>query len=288
MDRKLLVVVAILIGGCSSSSSSDGQSPQAAVSVVGKWQSADEPSRFQEDVRLEFTQGENVILTLIVSTPWLSETRKQMGRFRVDGKSLHLMQEGGTVEYRSWWAVYEVEFIANDEMLLVLTDDGISVAQPFLNLGGRWRRVSSASEQASPLADTTSQVKRFQNNRERLQPLLGKALADRDELVVKLRQAGVRKAADLKGNYRGQQLARSLQRLIAEIDGLERNITAVDRAILEAKAIVRRLEREKEGISEHEMRKLAEQLRELEERGDEKRPLTPFDLEAALEKALGR
>jgi hypothetical protein len=143
-------------------------------------------------------------------------------------------------------------------------------------------------EASGPLTDARERVKRFEKKRAALQPLLDKALGDRDELVAKLREAGVEKSADLKGNSRGQQLAASLQRLTVEIDGLERSITAIDKAIVEAQSVVRRLERERAGISEEEMRKLAEQLREVEERTDgaSSKPLTPLEVDAALEKAL--
>ena len=48
------------------------------------------------------------------------------------------------------------------------------------------------------------------------------------------------------------------------------------------------MEREQAGISEEEMRKLAEQLREVEERTDgvTSTPTTPLDIDAAVEKAL--
>jgi prefoldin subunit 5 len=147
---------------------------------------------------------------------------------------------------------------------------------------------SETADDFGPLADAKERVNRFEKKRAALQPLLDKALADRDELVAKLREAGVEKTADLKGNSRGQQLATSLQRLSGEIDGLERSIAAIDQAIVEAQSVVRRLERERAGIGDEEMRKLAEQLREVEERTDgaSSTPVTPLDVEAALDKAL--
>lgn len=143
-------------------------------------------------------------------------------------------------------------------------------------------------DEFGPLADARERVTKFEKKRAALQPLLDKALADRDELVAKLREVGVEKPADLKGNSRGQQLAASLQRLTGEIDGLERTIAAIDKAIVEAQSVVRRLERERAGIGDEEMRKLAEQLREVEERTDgaASLPVTPLDVEAALDRAM--
>jgi len=140
---------------------------------------------------------------------------------------------------------------------------------------------------SSPLIEATAQVKKFQQKREALAALLEKALAERDELVAKLREAGIHKAADLKGNPRGQKLAQSLAKLAAEIEGLERQLAAIDSAILDANAVVRHLEREQAGISDSDMRKLVEQLRDAEERMDGATKVeTPLDVEAALDKAL--
>jgi hypothetical protein len=147
--------------------------------------------------------------------------------------------------------------------------------------------ISETPDDFGPLTDARERVKRFEKKRAALQPLLDKAQADRDELVGKLREAGVEKKADLKGNSRGQQFAVSLQRLTVEIDGLDRSLAALDSAITEAQSVVRRLERERAGIGDEEMRKLAEQLREVEERTDgTPLPVTPLDVDSALEKAL--
>jgi hypothetical protein len=148
---------------------------------------------------------------------------------------------------------------------------------------------STPPEESGPLAEVREQVRRFEKKQQALEPVLERALAEQDELVTKLREAGVSKPADLKGNPRGQKLAESLMRLGAEIEGLERQAAALDSAILDAKAIVRRLEREQAGISEEEMGRLAEQLREAEERTDgAARPVTPLDVEEALKGPAGQ
>lgn len=145
----------------------------------------------------------------------------------------------------------------------------------------------NAPPASGPVAEARERVRRFEKKRAALQPLLDKALAERDELVEKLREAGITKAADLKGSARGQKLAESLTKLGAEIEGLEWQLAALDGAILDAKAVVRRLEWEQAGISEEEMGRLAEQLREAEERTDRvAKPVTPLSVEAALAKAL--
>lgn len=140
----------------------------------------------------------------------------------------------------------------------------------------------------SAISAGQARVAEFEKKRAALEQLLEKALMDRDDLVAKLRDAGIKTVADLKGNAQGQKWAASLQRITAEIEGLERQRAALDSAIVEAKSVVRRLEREQAGIGEQEMQKLAEQLRDVEERTDGvgSQPLTPFDVDAALEKAL--
>jgi hypothetical protein len=146
---------------------------------------------------------------------------------------------------------------------------------------------AAPNQDSGPVADAKQRVRSFEQKRARIEPLLEKALVERDELVAKLRDAGVNSPADLKGNLRGQQLAASVQRISAEIEGLERQIATLDAALLDAKAVIRRMDREQAGISEEEMRKLAEQLKDAEERTDgTPLPVTPLDVDAALEKAF--
>ena len=132
--------------------------------------------------------------------------------------------------------------------------------------------------------DAAKQVEKFEKKRTMVAAFLKKTLDEKDELMAKLREAGVSNSADLKGNLRGQKLVESLQQIGAEVEGLERQIVVIDGAILLAKAVVRRLEREKAGISDDEMRQLTEQLREAEERMDGvTRMMTPLDVETTLE-----
>jgi hypothetical protein len=146
---------------------------------------------------------------------------------------------------------------------------------------------ASPPDETGPLAEARGQVRRFEKKRQALEPVLERALGEQEQLVAKLREAGVTSPSDLKDNPRGRKLAESLTKLGAEVEGLERQAAALDSAILDAKAVVRRLERQQAGVSEEEMGRLAEQLREAEERTDgAAKPVTPLDVEAALEKAL--
>ena len=138
-----------------------------------------------------------------------------------------------------------------------------------------------------PIADAKQRLGIFEQKRAKIVPLLEKAEEDRDELITKLREIGVNSTADLKGNARGQRLAESVRKLETEIVGLQGQMTLLDTAILDARAFIRRVEREAAGISEKEMRKLDEQLKDIEDRTDgTPLPVTPLDIDAALEKAF--
>ena len=244
--------------------------------LSGKWQSKKDGSEPHPHL-IEFTRKS------------IDERRyswsNHVGKYEVKGDLLHITDRDGNVN------IYGLEFLSDGE--IALRPEKLKNGSNFNNLQGQWRRISlptgtdAAPLGTGPLADAKGTVSKFEKKRLVLEPLLEKAFADRDDLVAKLREAGIKTPADLKGNFRGQQLAGSLQRLSGEIDGLERQIAAIDTAILEAKAVVRRMEREEAGISEAEMRKLAEQLRDAEERTDGAGKLvTPFDVETTLEKAL--
>lgn len=177
----------------------------------------------------------------------------------------------------------ELEFTSDEEFMAIYKSEWNNE----LKVQGQFRR-KNAGVAKTPSNDAQSRIDRFEQKRERLQALLEKATLDQKGVVQKLKNAGVKTPADLKGNPQGQRLAELLQKVTMEIDGLERQITTLDAAILDAKAIARRLERDKVGISEDEMEKLGLQLRELEERTDgvSARPTTPLDIEAAFQRAM--
>lgn len=281
MRRSFVFFCCALLVGCGSKQ--DERIPKVAglpdapglhAKLVGKWE-----MKSRSDTKtLEFTSGKTVIL---------QSYAQHVGTLELNKSELTLKDRNG------WSDTYGLEFGSEGELVLRPAGTGHGVKSLFDGLEGRWQRTSPPPAQfdekgnTGPLADAKGTVSKFEKKRLALEPLLEKAFADRDDLVAKLRDAGIKTPADLKNNFRGQQLAGSLQRLSGEIDGLERQIAAIDTAILEAKAVVRRMEREQAGISEDEMRKLAEQLRDAEERTDGAGKLvTPLDVEATLEKAL--
>jgi len=138
------------------------------------------------------------------------------------------------------------------------------------------------------VAETEDRIVRFEKRRESIQRLLDKALADKDDLVGKLRESGVVKSSDLKGKPEAQRYATSLTKLAREIDGLRGELARIDDTIQQAKSLVRRLQREEAGITEEEFAKLSEEFRAAEERtGDGASPVPdPIGIETVLDREL--
>ena len=256
----------------------DGQLAQAIIAhskeVEPGFGAIVDPSNYESIIGRLIDQGK-------ISMADLQEARKQ-----------EEFDDAETEEDTADQVKIEVEY-QDAEGIVMIVQDGHAFG--FDEFDGRWQRVggptatstSGGGDTSPALADANNRLRSFEQKRTRIEPLLEKALAERDELVAKLRDAGVKSPADLKGNLRGQQLAGSVQRISAEIEGLERQIVTIDAALLDAKAVIRRMDREQAGISVEEMRKLAEQLKDAEERTDgTPLPVTPLDVDSAVEKAL--
>jgi hypothetical protein len=240
--------------------------------LAGKWESKNDKNH-----RLQFT-GKSIEFNHWYTT--------HVGKYETKGDMLTVTDRAGAI------TVYGLEFLSDGE--IALRPEKSKSGSEFNDLAGQWRRVSlppggdPAILGTGPVADAQRQVKRIEQKQAKLEGVLGTTQADRDDLVARLRAVGVTAPSDLKGNVRGQRLAENLAKIDAEIDGLERQLAVTDSELLKAKSIVRRMEREQAGLSEADMRKLAEQLKEVEERTDgaAPNPPTPLDVEAAVEKVL--
>lgn len=243
--------------------------------LSGKWEMKKEHT---ENHTLEFTSGGTVFV-------------KQYGFGHVgkyESKDDLLMLISGEGARNS----YGLEYLSDGE--LALRPDGkVQAGSPFNSLEGRWHRVSLPAEKTSqqnasgPIADANRQVQKIEQKLAKLEAIQKAALANRDELAAKLRSVGVNSPADLKGNIRGMRLAKNAVELATEIEGLEQQLAVIDTALLRAKSLVRQMESEQSGLSPDELRKLAEQLKEVESRTvGEPLPVTPLDVDAAVEKAL--
>lgn len=274
-----LALVGLSLSGC--------RSKDAATDprLIGKWTLQD--GNFKGTVA-EFTNGGKVLVNL--KHKWMpSEDR--VGSYSTTGRTLKIViGHGGTSDQ----VKIDVEY-QDAEGIVMIVQDGHAFG--FDDFGGRWQRVGGPtatstsgggdSDTSPALADANNRLRSFEQKRSRIELLLEQVLAERNEMVGKLRDAGVTSLADLKGNLRGQKLAQSVQKITAEIAGFESQIATLDAALFDARAVIRRMEREAEGIPEDEMRKLSEQLRQAEERTDgTPLPVTPLDVDAAVEKAL--
>lgn len=254
-----------------------GQNPNPATglrsALAGKWQLL---GGHWKGSTVEFTQAGGLHIGL--KGPYSKEPDDKFGRFLLEGNALRVGPANGP------WNSYKPELHSDDEMTLHHVAG--EVYRGFEQLEGRWKRISER-ETSGPIADAKRQVHKIETKLTKLEAIQKAAFADRDELVIKLRGLGVNSVTDLKGNIRGQQIAENLAKLTTEIEGRDRQLAVIDTEFLKAKSIVRRMEQEQAGLSEEEMRSLALQLREVEDRTDGySLLLTPVDVDSAVEKAL--
>ena len=241
--------------------------------INGKW-----VNKTNEHHRLEFTAKSIEELQQYRSSPIV-------GKYEIKSELLHITDEDGRI------IIYGLEFLS-DEEISIRPEKKLSY-NDFYHLTGHWQRVSlpigeKLSLEKGPIADAKRQVQKIEIKLSKIEGILESALTDRDELAGNLRSYGVNSAADLKDNIRGQRVADNLAKIAGEIDGLERQLASIESELLKAKTIVRRMEQEAAGISETEMRMLAQQLREVEDRTDGIRatPANAIDIDKAVEKAL--
>jgi len=244
--------------------------------LAGKWRKVEESTAYSEPAVMDFTEKS------------VEETRHgftHVGKYVVKDELLTFTDRDGDAND------YGLEFVNDGE--IALRPEKVMDGTDFNDLSGRWKRISSPPNRivpkldTGPIADAKRQVQRIEQKLTKLESVLNSALSDRDDLAAKLRSLGVNSPADLKNNVRGMRLAENVVKLASEIDGLEQQLALIDGELLKARSIVRRMEREQASLPEEELRNLATQLREAEERTDgTPLPVTPLDVDAAVEKAL--
>jgi len=163
----------------------------------------------------------------------------------------------------------------------------------FGRLEGTYVRVSfprgKAGPTSGPIAVANLQVRKMEQKFAKTEEVLSSTIADRKELVEKLRSVGVNTTSDLKDNIRGQQIAELLHTNNNLIDVLNSQLAMIDTEVFKAKLKMRRIEQVQAGLSEAEMRNLSQELLEAEERinkGPILEAMKPIAVEAAVEKAL--
>lgn len=215
------------------------------------------------------------------------------GKFEMKSDLLYITDEYGRDIAYGLEFLSDAEISLRPEKLPKRSGEKDSYGNYFGSLQGRWQRISippgyrPTPIASGPINDAKRQVQRIEQKVIKLEEVLNAALKDRDELARKLRSFGVNSTADLKGNIRGMRIAENIVKLANEIEGIERQLSKIDTEMLNAKSIVRRMEREQAELSENEMRDLSLKIREAEERTDgSPLPGTPLDIDAAVEKAL--
>lgn len=303
LRRALFAGVAAAVGisllsswiGCGKNASDSGdhtkQGTQLAARLAGEWVSKDD-----ETVTVFFTDGTNKLVysyTEKVKLPMQSrldppvytgEMRKHSDTYEIesfDSSSIKMKKQPlGQV-------LIEFEFVSDDEFIAIYKCEWDNAPR----LKGRFRRAvprpTAPDLDSSPIAVAKKQVERIEQKLLKVETLQRQAQQERDEMVAKLRDLGIESATDLKRNPRGQRMAENLAKLSAEIDGMGSQLATIDTELLKARSIVRRMEQEQAGITDDEMRQLSHQLREAEAKTDTApRPITPVDVDAALEAAF--
>lgn len=297
------LTAAVYLNGCGGKQEGPnptGEPNQLASRLAGEWAALEDESNDKKAVKLHFTSGTNKLVYSYVERVKLpmrsrmdppvytGEERKQSRTYDIEkhtDRSILLKKEPlGQVEIE-----FEFEFASDDEFVAIYKC-GWDTLEP--KVQGRFRRVVPRTPAPSPdtsaLAQAKQQVHRIEQKLQKVEAVQREAHQERDALVAKLRELGVESAADLKKNPRAQRTAENLAKLVAEIESMDAQLATIDTELLKARSIVRRMEREQAGISDDEMKKLAEQLRDAEARTDvAPRPITPLDVDEALKAAFG-
>ena len=277
-----VIIVLVVVRGCFWGSESSETSK-----IVGKWTLIDGSQR---GAAIEFTDGGKVLLTTAKSS---DNNSMEVGFYSFDSSTLSV-RKGDTSS--PFPAEYDVEFRTDNELLLVLTDDGLA-QEHFEQLSGRWQRVGvSASvgdiaslDNAGRSAAIQTQIKDLRQRRASIQELIDKAVVDKSELVARLKQSGVNTSSDLKANPAARQIAQNLVRLTSEIQSLQRDAMRLDEAIGKAESLIRRIGQSQVAISSDEFESLTGELMtaaEIRDGSTANATLDPVSLETLLDNAL--
>lgn len=239
--------------------------------LVGKWE-----RKGEKNERLQFTEKS------VEFNHWYTA---DVGKFETTGDLLTVTDKKGGVN------VYGLEFLSDG--VIALRPEAVKNGTTFNDLAGQWRRVAlppggnPAVLGTGPVADAKRLVRKVEGLLAKNEAKQKAALAERDGWAAKLRAVGVHSPADLNGNTRGRVIAENMVTLANEIEGRDRQLADLDAALLKANSLVRRLESEEATLTDAERRALAGQLKDVDERTDRvPLPVTPLDVEAAVEKAL--
>lgn len=256
----------------------DGDAPPSKLDftglrgvLAGKWE-----KKGEKNERLQFTEKS------VEFNHWYDT---DVGKFERKDDLLAVTDRAGAVN------VYGLEFVSDGE--IALRPEKVKNGTKFNDLAGQWRRVSlppggdPAVLGTGPVADAKRLVRKVEALLVKNEARQKAALAELEGWAAKLRAVGVNSPADLKGNTRGRRIGENMVTLASEIEGRDQQLADLDTALLKANSLVRKLESEEATLTDAERRALAVQLRDVDERTDRvPLPVTPLDVDAAVEKAL--
>lgn len=166
---------------------------------------------------------------------------------------------------------------------------------------GAWQDNEDSPEPQGQLQQLTAVQKahtnlnELQERRNAVQALLDKTREEQEDVVLRMRQMGIKTTSDLKDHPRGRVLVEEFQRLLAEVKSLESAVVRIEGGVAKAKALIRQIERNEvlgqAGMSEDELKELSEQLMLAEETEAGELPSVPVDpaqTDALLEQTLAR
>jgi hypothetical protein len=138
------------------------------------------------------------------------------------------------------------------------------------------------------------QIERLEKSRKANGAILEKCLKEKQDIVARLKSAGVKSGEDLKGNPKARKYADDLLKLSNELEGYERVDAAFEDGIAQCKALVRRLEQslvlDEAGITDQELAEVSAAILRLNEKQGVAPAGLPTDLlklEKLLQKELG-
>ena len=146
---------------------------------------------------------------------------------------------------------------------------------------------ANVSDNSLTIDEAKHQVARIASTLMKTESVLISAKLDRASLVAHLKDMGIKVANEVKGNIRAKHTAEDLGRVTNEIDSLEKKVALVATQLLQAKAIVRRMEMEQSSLSEDELTQLSQQIHETDISSDGfSQSISPMDLDQTVNDAL--
>jgi len=154
-------------------------------------------------------------------------------------------------------------------------------ARPLLSMQSTNPPSEKEAKDASPFQAAQSRLSQLQIRHQKITSLLDKTRGSKSKLILRLQKEGATTTADLKDIPEGTFLLEEFQRLVGEIEELEKAVNQVDEAIVQTEAIIRSYERSqvlgRSGLSDRERKELSTELLTVNESERSHLPVVPVD-----------